>query len=276
MTNTPRPIGQTDRSGVLHPKNLARYSATIHEADASVAALVDHFWTVAWNLPSAERIEQQIITDPAVTLTVEAGHVPAELVVTGVHRRAWTREIAGWGTVFAIRLRPAGLAVVSDLTPEAVADRTLPVVPELDARLYALMRAVAGAPGVESRIARATTLIGEMAAERPLTPRQLLANDVVAAIVRGDPLPASPSARTVQRALRETIGRGPAWVRRWVRLQEVARQFATNGAGCAAEIAARLGYADQSHLVNDFRSAVFTTPGEYLRTLRLPTEPPRT
>ncbi|MEV4660038.1 helix-turn-helix domain-containing protein [Micromonospora sp. NPDC049301] len=270
MTNTPRPIGLADRSGVLHPENLARYSATTHEAGAAVAPLVDHFWTVAWNLPRGERIEQQIITDPAVTLTVEAGHVPAELVVTGVHGRAWTREIAGWGTAFAIRLRPAGLAVVSDLTPEAIADRTLPVVPELDARLHALMRAVAGATGVESRIARATALIGEMAAERPLTPRQLLANEVVAAIVRGDPLPAGPSGRTVQRALRETIGRGPAWVRRWVRLQEVARQFATNGAACAAEIAARLGYADQSHLVNDFRSAVGTTPGEYLRTLRRP------
>ncbi|MDI6098844.1 AraC family transcriptional regulator [Actinoplanes sp. NEAU-A12] len=267
IPGTRKPIGRTDRSGVLHPENLARYAATTYPASAAISEVVDHFWTVAWNLPGGERIDQRILTDPAVTLTVEAGHVPAELVVTGVHRRAWTREIAGWGAGFAIRLRPAGLAVVSDLTPEAVADRTLAVGPALDARLYALLRAVAAAPDTATRIARATEIISEMTAERPLTGRQRLANETVDAINRGDPLPAGRSARTVQRALRETIGHGPAWVRRWVRLQEAARQFAVDGASGAADIATRLGYTDQAHLVNEFRAAVGRTPGEYVRAL---------
>jgi hypothetical protein len=268
MASTSRLLGRADRSGVLHPDNLARYAATLHEADETVGAVVDHFWTVTWNLPAGQRIQQRVITDPAVTLTVETGHVPAELVVTGVHQHAWAREIAGSGGAFAIRLRPAGLAVVSDLAPAAIADRTVPVVPELDVRLHALMRSVADAPDVVSRIDRATMIIAAMVAERPLTARQSLANDVVAAIHRGEPLPAGPSARTVQRALRETIGHGPAWVRRWVRLQEVARQFAVDGEAGAADIAARLGYADQSHLVNDFRSAVGMTPGGYLKSLK--------
>jgi hypothetical protein len=265
---TRRPIARDDRTGVLHPDNLARYAATVHPADAAVSAAVDHFWTVAWNLADGERIEQRILTDPAVTLTVEAGHVPAGLVVTGVHRRAWSREIAGWGNGFAIRLRPAGLAVVSDLTPDDVADRTLAVGPGTDARLYGLLHAVAAMPDTASRIALATRLIGGMLAERPPTERQLLANEAVDAINRGEPLPPGRSARTVQRALRETIGHGPAWVRRWVRLQEVARQFAVDGGSGAADIAARLGYTDQAHLVNEFRSAVGSTPGEYVRSLR--------
>ena len=268
MVSTSRPLSPAERSGVLHPENLTRYAATIHQAEAAVAPVVDHFWTVAWTVPGGERIQQHVLTDPAVTLTVESGNVPAELVVTGVHRRAWAREIAGTGRAFAIRLRPAGLAVVSDLAPAAIADRTVPVVPGLDRRLHALMRAVADAPDVESRIARATAHIGAMLAERPLSVRQQLANDAVAAIMRGDPLPAGPSVRTVQRALRETIGHGPSWVRRWVRLQEVARQFAVDGDAGAAQIAVRLGYTDQAHLVNDFRAAVGTTPGEYLRSLR--------
>lgn len=262
-----RPIGPADRSGVLHPENLARYAATSYQAGAAIGAVVDHFWTVAWNLPEGESIDQRILTDPAVTLTVEAGHVPAELVVTGVHRRAWTREITGWGTGFAIRLRPAGLAVVSDLTPGVVADRTLAVVPGLDPRLHALLRAVADVPDVAARIARATEIIGEMIAERPLTGRQRLANEAVDAISRGGPPPPGRSARTVQRALRETIGHGPAWVRRWVRLQEAARQFAVDGEAGAADIAARLGYTDQAHLVNEFRAAVGSTPGDYVRAL---------
>ncbi|GIE97495.1 helix-turn-helix domain-containing protein [Paractinoplanes rishiriensis] len=261
---TSRALGREERSGVLHPQNLERYAATLHEADASIGAVVDHFWTVAWHLPAGERIEQRIIADPAVTLTIEAGNVPADLVLTGVHRRAWQREIAGRGSAFAIRLRPAGLAVVSDLAPAAIADRTLAVTPELDARLHALLREIRDA---SDRQGRATALIKVLAAERPPPARHLLANDVLAAIHRGGPLPAGPSTRTVQRALRETIGHGPSWVRRWVRLQEVARQFAVDGEAGAAAIAARLGYADQSHLVNDFRAAVGLTPGEYLARL---------
>ncbi|GAA1651340.1 helix-turn-helix domain-containing protein [Actinoplanes couchii] len=65
----------------------------------------------------------------------------------------------------------------------------------------------------------------------------------------------------MQRALRETVGHGPAWNRRWIRLQEAARQFAVDGEGRAADIAARLGYADQSHLVNGFRAATGPPPG---------------
>lgn len=272
--DTVRPIGRTDRTGVLHPDNLERYRAMRYAADPSISPVVDHFWTVTWNLPPGERIEQRIVADPAVTLTVESGHVPAALVVTGVHRRAWTRLIAGWGAGFAIRLRPAGLAVVSDLTPGAVAGRTLAVDLDLDVRLHGLLAAVAAAPDTGARIAEATRIVAAMLAERPLTGRQLLANAAVDAIGRGDPLPGDRSARTVQRALRDTVGHGPAWIRRWVRLQEAARQFAVDGAAGTASIAARLGYADQSHLVNEFRAATGRTPGEYVRALRRLTAPP--
>jgi AraC-like DNA-binding protein len=35
-----------------------------------------------------------------------------------------------------------------------------------------------------------------------------------------------------------------------------------------AAVAAELGYSDQAHLVNDFRAAVGSTPGAYVRALR--------
>jgi hypothetical protein len=268
IRDTHRPIAREDRTGVLHPGNLARYAATAHDAGPGIGEVVDHFWTVSWNLPGGESIDQRILTDPAVTLTVESGRVPAGLVVTGVHRRAWAREIAGRGTGFAIRLRPAGLAVVGDLTPHEIADRTLEVTPRRDPRLYGLLRAVADVPDTPSRIVRAREIISAMVAERPLSDRQRLANETVDAIHRGDPLPAGRSARTVQRALRETLGCGPAWVRRWVRLQEAARQFAVEGEAGASQIAARLGFTDQAHLVNEFRQATGLTPGIYVESLR--------
>ena len=111
---------------MLHPRNVERFAATWLDPHPSVADVVDRYWHVAWNLPTGERIDQRIIDHPAVTLTIESGDVPAPLVVTGVQRGAWRRRITGSGSVFAIRLRPAGLEVVSDLAVRDLADATTP------------------------------------------------------------------------------------------------------------------------------------------------------
>jgi len=268
MSDASRPIREDERTGVLHPRNLVRYAATFHEPDPSIADVVDTFWTVAWNFAPGERVSQSILADPVVTLSVETGHVPAERIITGVHSRAWTREIEGKGSVFAMRLRPAGLGVLSDLSPAQVANSTVHLTSEVDGRAHGLISLVAAESTVATRIAAATLAIAHLLRERPLTFHQRLANDVVASIRDGRPLQSEVSARTVQRALAGTVGHGPAWVRRWVRLQEVARDLAANGDSGIAEIATRHGYADQPHLVKDFRSAVGLAPGQYVRSLR--------
>ena len=76
------------------------------------------------------------------------------------------------------------------------------------------------------------------------------------------------SDRAVQRALARTVGHGPKWVARRVRLQEVARVLSTDASAELADLAVRLGYADQSHLSNDFRGVVGLTPGAYQRSVR--------
>jgi AraC-like DNA-binding protein len=53
-----------------------------------------------------------------------------------------------------------------------------------------------------------------------------------------------------------------------MRLQEVARVLSSRDIVDVATLAAELGYADQAHLVNDFRDAAGVTPGEYVRALR--------
>lgn len=127
---------------MLHPRNAERFAAAWLDPHPSVAGVVDRYWHVSWNLPAGEHIDQRIIDHPAVTLTIESGDVPAPLVVTGVQRGAWRRRITGSGSVFAIRLRPAGLAVVSDLAVRELADATTPVTPALDARLHRLLTTI--------------------------------------------------------------------------------------------------------------------------------------
>ncbi|NHA70176.1 helix-turn-helix domain-containing protein [Phycicoccus flavus] len=269
-----RPIEPAERSGVVVPANLVRYAARWATPAADLSAVVDAYWSVAWDLGD-DVVEQRILTMPAVTLSVEEGEVPAPLVVTGVHRHAWQRTITGRGRVFAVRLRPAGLAVLADLTCADVADSTVPVSRSLDTRLFGLLDELARTPH-NQRPERADELLRARLAERAPSRAGLLANEVLDVLTAGlhtrtgRPLTEATgrSERAIQRALRSTLGQGPKWVSRWVRLQEATRLLSQHPAPAPADVAHELGYSDQAHLTNDFRDAVGTTPAAYVETLR--------
>lgn len=266
-----RPIRPDERTGVLDPANLARYAAHWIAPDPSLAAVVDRYWHVTWALRDGERTDQRIIDLPAVTVTIEDGDVAAPLVVTGVQSGAWRRTIEGRGRVFAIRLRPAGLAVLSALSPTDVADAAVPLTESLDARLHALAREVAAPTSPAARARAADEAIRARLAERPPSGPGQLANAALDELRErlhrrtGRTLAQhlGVSERTVQRALVETLGHGPKWVSRRLRLQAVAAALATRPDDGLATLAAELGYADQSHLTADFRSVTGITPGTY-------------
>jgi AraC-like DNA-binding protein len=71
------------------------------------------------------------------------------------------------------------------------------------------------------------------------------------------------SARSLQRLFRSYVGVSPKWVLRRYRLHEAAARLAEPHAGSWAEVAAELGYFDQSHFINDFTAAVGLTPAQY-------------
>lgn len=271
-----RPIAAAERSGVLYPDRLKRYAAGWIAPAPAVADVVDQYWHVSWALDEDEELDQPIIDLPAVNLSVEEGDVPAPLVVTGLHSRIWRRTIRGSGHVFAIRLRPAGLTVLSDLSPAAIADATLPLTESLDARLQALMHSVAAAGALPAARARAADrAIAQLLADHAPTPAGLLSNRVLdelrARIHRrtGTTLANhfATSERTIQRALTSTLGHGPKWISRRIRLQEAALALATRPDSDLAGIAADLGYADQSHLTQDFRSVTGITADAYRRSI---------
>ena len=266
-------IRPDEASGVLHPENLVRYAARWIDPGPAVRDVVDTYWHVRWHLDEGEVVDQTIVDLPAVTLTVEAGDVPADLVVTGLHRRAWQRRIAGSGDVFAIRLRPAGLAVLSTLRPQDLADATIPLT---EGGLRALLADIATARTPDDRARTADELIGRRLRANPPPPTRLLANRVLDELrsrayrQTGTPLAEhfAVSERTIQRALSATLGIGPKQAARRIRLQEAARAIAAHGDDDLAAIAVQLGYADQAHLTSDFRSATGTTPGAYRRQLQ--------
>lgn len=294
VNSASRPISDSERSGALVPTNLRRFEAQFIPPADAVRDVVDTYWAVRWNLPPGEQVTQRIIDFPAITFSIEEGEVPAPYLVTAIRSGAWSRVIRGSGSVFAIRLRPAGLRVLSDVAVHALAGEE-PVTPDRDPRAHALLRAIASAgsephhttiraevPKDDSpagsepheRATRADALILNLLRERPLSRAQTIANAAVDALTRsarvrpGSSVAAElgTSERTLQRALQHTLGIGPNDVSRRIRLQEVVRQLSLPGADASATAAA-VGYADQAHLINEFRTVTGITPGHYLRDL---------
>ncbi|CAM3699774.1 hypothetical protein TSOC111612_09765 [Tsukamurella ocularis] len=74
------------------------------------------------------------------------------------------------------------------------------------------------------------------------------------------------SPRTAQRLIRRFVGLTPLALIHRRRLQEAAHRLSTEPETTIAEIAAELGYADQPHLVRDFRKVLGFTPGGYRAT----------
>ncbi|MGH3703448.1 MAG: helix-turn-helix domain-containing protein, partial [Agromyces sp.] len=180
------------------------------------------------------------------------------------------------GDVFAIRLRPAGLAVLGAVPAAEIVDATVPVTRELDARLHSLLRAVERERGADLRAQVADRVIAGYLRQHPIDADGRLANAVVDELTarlrtrtgQGLADRLGTSERAIQRALRRTVGLGPKRTSRLVRLQEVARALASADPPDLAALAAGLGYVDQAHLHHDFQDVAGVSPGAYTRSLR--------
>ena len=71
--------------------------------------------------------------------------------------------------------------------------------------------------------------------------------------------------RTLQRLFLDYAGVSPTWVLRRYRLLEVAEAVRGGEQVLWTAVAADLGYADQAHLIREFRAATGRTPAAYAR-----------
>jgi AraC-like DNA-binding protein len=76
------------------------------------------------------------------------------------------------------------------------------------------------------------------------------------------------TARTLQRLFQRYVGVSPKWVLRRYRLHEAAAALAREQHRPWADVAADLGYFDQSHFIRDFTAAIGLTPGAYAQACR--------
>ncbi|HZL94248.1 MAG TPA: helix-turn-helix transcriptional regulator [Vicinamibacterales bacterium] len=104
----------------------------------------------------------------------------------------------------------------------------------------------------DANVTRVSSIVYDIAADRTI----LKVSDLVRRF--------EINRRTLERLFARYVGASPKWVIGRYRLHEAAEQLA-NDKGRLADLAAALGYADQSHFIHDFKVTLGRSPGAYAK-----------
>jgi AraC-like DNA-binding protein len=255
--------------GVLDLRSgRGRFDVTRTRPAPALAELVEHFWTVSWDLRGRDPHTQHTLPHPSVHLVAERDRSGVMGVLTG----RFTRELEDEGRAFGIRFRPAGFhpflgAPVATLTDRrvAVAEVFGPAGDRLVADLLAAAgqaRLVAAAeafllarlPAPDPNVVRVNRVVDQIMADHDITR---------VADVTGR---SGIATRRLQRLFATYVGVTPKWVIRRARLHEAVERLDAGDAVDLAFLARELGYFDQAHFARDFRSAVGRPPTAYARS----------
>jgi AraC-like DNA-binding protein len=221
-----------------------------------------------------------VLTHPGANLSVgrpDGAEAGVEARLNGVARALTTRELLGRGWAVAAMTTPGGLGAFVVEPASAFTDRVVPLGPALRVDDDALVRAVEATPDEAARVG---VLAGVL--ERAVDPaRAVDAREVagVARLAESDRsirrladlcVSAGVGERALQRLFSRCAGVSPTWMLRRYRLLDAAEAVRDGTPVVWADVAAELGYADQAHLVRDFRAATGRTPAAYARDVRPP------
>ena len=241
------------------------FEVTRRRPGAGLAELVEHYWTVRWDLTGRDPHTQHTLPHPSVHLVAERDRSEIMGVLTG----RFTRELEGQGRAFGIKFRPAGFHPFLGAPVSTLTDRRAPVAevfgpagdgagrrpPGRPRRPGAgrHRRGVPPGPPPRPRPGRRHRQPGgrpghgrprDHPGQAPHRPHRH----------RHPPAPA---------AARHLTGVTPKWVIQRSRLHEAVERLDQGDQVDLGFLARDLGYFDQAHFARDFRSAVGRPPTAY-------------
>jgi AraC-like DNA-binding protein len=266
--------------GILHPAETVQRAGLRRDAPVSepLRPFVERYWSVRWDLTGQPPFRSEVLSHPSVNVSVESGTEPRfgvpmpAVLVHGVVTRRFTVDLTGAGRVSAVKFRPGGFAAFTGMLPAR--DSVVPLRAELGLAGADLLAAV---HAEDDDGARAAVLDAALLPRAPTPPdayvdllglvaamtedRSLVRVDQVASL-------GGLSVRSLQRLFAAYVGVSPKAVLARYRLQDAAAAIDAGEVDDLADLAASLGWFDQSHFSRDFRSVVGVTPSSYLQRAR--------
>lgn len=229
-----------------------------------LAAWIDCFWMVTWNLE--QPYLQETLPHPNFYFAFQDGRCS----VGGVNTGKSMHLLQGRSGVFGIRFRPGGFRPFMSAPAITLGNRIVPAAEIFGERVGALeaeldsfawvedrMMAVTSEflryrlPEADPQAADAEKLVVQIRDESAIK----TVNDLAARTGLGP--------RTLQRVFREYVGASPKWVIRRFRLHELVEVMNSGERRDWSQVALELGYFDQAHLINDFKAIVGCSPAQY-------------
>lgn len=262
-----RDVATTSEYGVVGVRDVD-FTLDRFAPAADLAHLVERHWLVSWELPGDRTASVTLLGHPCINVVLDGG----TLSVAGIGTSRFTYVYRGVGRVFGTKFRPGAFqpflaSSVAGLTdsgmlaeqlwgPPAVALAASMTGPaeELITQVEDFLRA--RLPEPDPQVELVGRIVADLLHDRTIT----RVDDVVSRF--GIP------PRRLQRLFSRYVGVSPKWVLRRYRLHEAAARLAEEHDKPWAEVAAELGYFDQSHFIRDFTAAIGMTPVAYARACR--------
>jgi AraC-like DNA-binding protein len=240
-------------------------------ASTDLADLVERHWLVTWDLPAGRRASVTLLPHPCVNLVLDRGTA----AIAGVGSERFTYPYSGSGRVFGVKFRPGGFRPFLGRPVSELTDQTVPLAILWGPSAATAMAAdLTAAPDLPALVAVAERHLRE---HWPVPdPEVAVVGRIVHALLydRSVTRVEEVSARfgirprTLQRLFQRYVGVSPKWVLRRYRLHEAAARLAEGTDTSWADVAADLGYFDQSHFIRDFTRAIGMTPVAYAEACR--------
>jgi AraC-like DNA-binding protein len=260
------PPSTTVPRGILRPD--AARSATRFRRVAPAPSLepfVDWHWIVEWDQRGRQPFAQHVLPHPCVNLVTEA----SATIVRGVKLGRGVTQLEGRGWVVGTRFAPAAFRAFADIPAHHLAGKVVDAATIFRHAGAELTAAAQAARTPAERIARHEELL--IAQDPELDDGMATARRIVAAMVAAAPTSRvadiaaahAMSQRSLQRLFRDYVGVTPKAVLMQHRLHLATERLTDDPLIDQNDLALDLGYADQSHFVNDFRAVVGVPPARY-------------
>jgi len=227
---------------------------------------IERFWSIKWDLPKGTCYDQKIIPNPHVSLVwylnPQLGTWTPPLI-EGVVKELFTYRLTGQGQILGVKFRIGGFNRfvknnMKDFTGQKLAiDDYLPTLIPFELKtntvvennIATIERALVSCPSMNLKQGRkAEQLVNYIHNNKHITTVEELASSF------------DLSIRSIQRLFSTYVGVNPKWVIRIYRLQELKSQIESKKTLDWVDTAYQLGYSDQAHMINDFKSILGMSP----------------
>ncbi len=252
--------------GVLQSQPSAGQFRHVRRSPApELAHCIAHYWFVSWDLRGFDPHIAETLPHPNVHAIFE----PAGSTVAGVHTTKFSRQLEGRSHAFGIKFTLGGFRAFLNAPVSSLADRIVPIREIFGSEVDTLETVLTTSENEEVSIAAANRFFSAHAprVDEAATLAAELVNRILSEpdIRTVDDLSARAGLgkRSLQRLFNEYVGVSPKWVIRRYRLHELLERVHSGAEPDYAQLALELGYYDQAHLINDFRSIVGYSPTQY-------------